>query len=248
MTDRSTDVDSRRNVPVLLSVIIPTLSRLETARLLADRIRRLLPALGLEIIVVSPRAGEQTISDGLVQYVTDMGRGVYAAYKAGLHSSSGEFVWFIGDDDYPLDELANIGGMLQMGSYDLLVAPVVFSSGRIYRPTRSLLVLQFLNWCQQGVIYRRRVLLRHRFYRRLPVQADQYVNILLRADQAVTKKFLARPICMFGVGGVSGRTRDTGYRSLRKALAYRTLNCGEFLAFRAMTLFEPLIKRLVKVR
>lgn len=231
-----------------LSVIIPTLTRLATARALAERIRELLPALEIEVIVVTPRPGEQPASTELVRYIADAGRGVYAAYNAGLRSASGEYVWFIGDDDYPLDAAAGISGMLQEGAIDLLVAPVLFSSGRIYRPVRTLLMLHFLNWCQQGVIYRRRELLRHRFFRRLKVQADQYVNILLRSDPSVRRKFLTEPICVFGVNGVSGRLYDAGYRSLRPALAHRTLGCGAFLAFRVLASMDRLIKRLVKIR
>jgi glycosyltransferase involved in cell wall biosynthesis len=233
---------------VHLSVIIPTLNRLETAGLLAGRIRELLPALEIEVIVVTPQPGKQPTSNELVRYVADARRGVYAAYNAGLRTAVGEYVWFMGDDDYPLDAATGISGILQEGTVDLLVAPVLFSSGRIYRPTRTLLLLHFLNWCQQGVIYRRRELLRRKFFRRLKVQADQYVNILLRSDPAVHKKFLAQPICMFGVNGVSGRLHDAGYRSLRLALAYRTLGCGAFLAFRVLTLIQPMIKRLVKIR
>jgi glycosyltransferase involved in cell wall biosynthesis len=248
MTDRSMLCDLRPSAPVQLSVIIPTLNRLETATLLAARIRALLPALEIEVIVVTPPAGEQPTSNGRVRYVADAGRGVYAAYNAGLQSASGEYVWFMGDDDYPLDAARSISGILQEGAVDLLVAPVVLSSGRIHRPSRTLLILHFLNWCQQGVIYRRRELLRHRFFRRLVVQADQYVNILLRSNPEVRRKFLTKPICMFGLDGVSGRVRDVGYRSLRLALAYRTLGCGGFLAFRVLALLEPLIKRVVKIR
>ena len=231
-----------------LSVIIPTLNRLETATLLARRIRELLPTLQIEVIVVAPHAGAVTASNEFVRYVSDDGCGVYAAYNVGLQSARGEYVWFMGDDDYPLDAAANVGGILEVGAVDLLIAPVLFSSGRIYKPTRTLLFLHFLNWCQQGVIYRRRELLRHRFFRRLTVQADQYVNILLRSDPAVTRVFLAQPICVFSVHGVSGRAHDAGYRSLRPALAHRTLGCGSFIAFRLLALIEPLIKRLVKIR
>jgi len=231
-----------------LSVIIPTLNRLETARLLAGRIRELLPALKTEVLVVTPAEGQRPVSSEFVQYVADAGRGVYPAYNAALRSARGEYVWFMGDDDFPLDAASSISGILQEGAVDVLVAPVLFSSGRIYRPTRTLLLLHFLNWCQQGVIYRRRELIKHRFFRRLTVQADQYVNILLRSDRSVKKKFLSDPICVFGVNGVSRRTRDVGYRSLRLALAKRTLGCGAFLAFRFLAWIEPLIKRLVDVR
>jgi glycosyltransferase involved in cell wall biosynthesis len=236
------------SAPVHLSVIIPTLNRLESARLLAARIRVLLPALEIEVIVVTPAAPELVDSNDLVRYVADAGRGVYAAYNVGLRSATGEYVWFLGDDDYPLDAAAGVSGILQLGAVDLLIAPVLFSSGRIYRPTRTLLLLHFLNWCQQGVIYRRRELTRHRFFRRLNVQADQYVNILLRSDPAVRKEFLTEPICVFGVNGISGRARDVAYGSLRLALASRTLGCGAFCAFRLLALIEPLIKRLVKIR
>jgi glycosyltransferase involved in cell wall biosynthesis len=215
---------------VHLTVIIATLNRLQTATLLAGRVRELLPALEVEVIVVSPAHDERPSPDEFIRYVADAGRGVYAAYNAGLRSASGEYVWFIGDDDYPLDSATNIERILQEGAVDVLVAPVLFSSGRIYRPARTMLLLHFLNWCQQGVIYRRRELLRRRFFRRLTVQADQYVNILLRSDPAVRKEFLVEPICVFGVNGVSGRMRDLGYRSVRLALAHRTLGCGQFLA------------------
>jgi glycosyltransferase involved in cell wall biosynthesis len=231
-----------------LSVIIPTLNRQETANLLAGRIRRLLPELEVEIIVVTPPAQDPPNPAESVRYVADAGRGVYAAYNAGLRAAGGEYVWFMGDDDYPLDAAAGLCSLLKEGGVDLLIAPVLFSSGGIYRPTRSLLVLHFLNWCQQGVIYRRRALSRHRFFERLNVKADQYVNILLRADRDVRKLFLTEPICVFGVNGVSGRMHDASYRSLRPALAHRTLGWVGFVAFRVLTLLEPMIKRWVKIR
>jgi hypothetical protein len=154
----------------------------------------------------------------------------------------------MGDDDYPLDAASQLTDTLLAGEADLIVSPVIFSSGRLYRPTRSRLIMHFLNWCQQGVIYRRKVLVRVRFFRRLPVQADQYVNIMLRADPNVRTTFFTTPICVFGVGGISGRLRDTGYAALRLALAKRTLSPMSFWIFRALLLAEPAVKRLVKIR
>lgn len=233
---------------VHLSVIIPTLTQAETAELLARRILRLLPALTVEVIVVTPVVVERPGPTENIRYVADGGRGIYQAYSRGLGSASGEYVWFIGDDDYPLDAAACIGGILLENAVDMLIAPVLFSSGRIYRPTRTVLFLHFLNWCQQGVIYRRSHLLQHRFFRRLKVRADQYVNIRMRSNPAVKKKFLSDPICMFGVNGVSGRLYDSGYHSLRLALARRTLGCCALLAFRALVVLEPAIKRIMNIR
>lgn len=231
-----------------LSVIIPTLNRLDTAQLIAARAFSLFPQLKLEVIVVAPAGLPVPEATGRVRFVADTGRGVYRAFTAGLNQARGQYVWFIGDDDYPLDAAATLSAELLAARADVLVAPVLFSSGRLYRPTRSRLILQFLNWCQQGVIYRRELLMRHRFHRRLPVQADQYVNIRLRCDPRVSIRYFTAPICMFGVGGISGGARDLGYRGLRVALAYRTLGCGRFLIFRTLLFVEPLVKKLVKIR
>jgi glycosyltransferase involved in cell wall biosynthesis len=208
----------------------------------------LLPALDVEVIIVLPERVPPPSSAARVRFVADAGRGVYMAYRAGLAIATGEYCWFMGDDDYPLDAAADLCGPLVAGEADLLVAPVLFSSGRIYRPTRSRLLLHFLNWCQQGVIYRRSALSRYQFFRRFPVQADQYVNILMRANPAIETRFLPRPICVFGLGGTSGLLIDKGYRWVRPALARRTLGCGAFLMFRALLLVAPMVKRIVRLR
>jgi glycosyltransferase involved in cell wall biosynthesis len=233
---------------VNLTIIIPTLSRPQSALCMAGRIAELLPSLDIEVIVVLPSTVPRPADTATVRFISDSRRGVYMAYRVGLAHASGEYCWFLGDDDYPLDAAAELSSEILAAAADLLVAPVIFSSGRIYRPTRSRLILHFLNWCQQGVIYRRRLLSRVKFFRRLPVQADQYVNILLRADPAVRTVFLPRPICVFGVDGVSRRVRDTGYAALRRALAHRTLHGTAYLMFCALLLVNPLIKRIVKLR
>jgi glycosyltransferase involved in cell wall biosynthesis len=231
-----------------LSVIVPTVDRIATARLLAARVRALVPDLNVECIVVAPHVDVQPDAAEGIRMLRDEGRGVYAAFRVGLNAASGEYVWFIGDDDYPLDAFRAVGSVLRGAQVDLIVAPVVMSSGRIYRPVRSLLLLQFLNWCQQGVIYRRRILMHYRFFRRMKVKADQYVNVLLRADRTLTVRFLSRPICVFGVDGLSGRSADPGYQSVRSALARRTLGPAAFFAFRALCAAEPLAKRVMRFR
>jgi glycosyltransferase involved in cell wall biosynthesis len=208
----------------------------------------MLPDIEMEVIVVQPVGVPKLPDTGVVRFISDDGHGVYLAYRAALRCATGEYCWFMGDDDYPLDAASQLTDTLLAGEADLIVSPVIFSSGRLYRPTRSRLIMHFLNWCQQGVIYRRKVLVRVRFFRRLPVQADQYVNIMLRADPNVRTTFFTTPICVFGVGGISGRLRDTGYAALRLALAKRTLSPMSFWIFRALLLAEPAVKRLVKIR
>jgi len=230
-----------------LSVIIPTLNRVGTARLLGARVRALLPSLTVEVIVVTPFIPEGDDAGTDIRYVEDQRRGVYAAYTRGLRASTGEYVWFMGDDDYPLDGVRSLREWLEAASADVLVAPVLFSNGRMYRQRRTLLLLQFLNWCQQGVIYRRRLFERYRFFRRFTVQADQYVNVRLRSDPNVKIVFTGEPICVFGIEGISGQKLDTRYRSARVALARRTLGTAGFTLFRLLTMIEPLAKRLLAV-
>ena len=231
-----------------LSVIIATLNKPATACRLAERARELFPDLAIEVIIVTPAGVRCPDAPSFVRHVVDEGRGVYQAYKAGLRVARGEYVWFVGDDDYPLDAAKELAAHVTEGVSDVLAAPVFFSSGRLYRPTRSRVLLLFLNWCQQGVLYRRRVLERHRFYRRMRVAADWYVNVLLRADPALRIDYLANAICLFGLQGLSGRESDRSYRNLRPALAHRTLRPSAFLVFRALHVVEPLARYFVKIR
>jgi glycosyltransferase involved in cell wall biosynthesis len=219
-----------------LSVILPTLHRLGTARCLASRFRELFRELDVEIIVVAPVevAPSEQSSDRDIRFVKDGGGGVYAAYTRGLQHALGDYVWFVGDDDYPLDAAAQLAPLLTAREADVIVAATVFSSGRVYRPYRNQLLLLFFNWCQQGVIYRRTALAEYRFFRRLRVQADHYVNVLLRADDAVRKVYIDTPICVFGVGGVSSRDKDAAFRALRPLLARRTMGWPGYLLFESI--------------
>lgn len=216
---------------IRLSVIVPTLDKLETARLLGERVRCLLDGLATEIIIISPKS-LQTDDLADIRYVQDRGRGVYAAYTQGLRMARGEYVWFIGDDDYPLDAVSDLAALIERNDADVIVGPVIFSQGRIYRPPTSRLLLLFRNWCQQGVIYRRALFRNRPFFGRMKTQADHYVNIRFRLDSRVKVKFVKDPLCVFGIHGLSSRIRvDSQFLAVRSSLARHYLGSAEFLAF-----------------
>lgn len=230
-----------------LSVVLPTLHRVGTSQLLARRIGELCgAALRYEVIIVTPVADPSGCAAN-VRFVPDDGRGVYAAYARGLREARGEYVWFMGDDDFPLDSFSAVVDLIKEARFDLIVAPVIYSTGRLYKPTSSRFVLLFYNWCQQGVLYRTRVLAPHRFYGRLKVQADHYVNILLRSDSSLQVEFAHAPICIFGAHGVSSRGGDRRFRALRPYLAHRTLGPAGFLAFTAVVALADGLKRLKRL-
>jgi hypothetical protein len=214
-----------------LSIVIPTLHRVNTALLIARRMSELLESeLAYEVVIVTPREPEGG-ADERIRFVSDSGGGVYAAYWLGLREARGEYVWFIGDDDYPLDSLRSLLSAIKARNADLIVAPVIYSSGRLYKPSRSRLGLLFYNWCQQGILYRRNLLLQMRFYKRLNVQADHYVNIVLRGNRELMIEYSDQPLCVFGAHGISSLGGDQSFRKLRPRLARRILPTLEFWFF-----------------
>jgi glycosyltransferase involved in cell wall biosynthesis len=214
-----------------LSIIIPTLLRVNTALLIARRMSELLESeLAYEVVIVTPQEPEGR-ADERIRFVSDNGGGVYAAYWRGLREARGEYVWFVGDDDYPLDSLRSFLSTIKARNADLIVAPVIYSSGRLYKPRRSRLGLLFYNWCQQGILYRRNLLLQMRFYKRLNVQADHYVNVVLRGNQELTIEYSDQPLCVFGAHGISSLGGDQSFRQLRPRLARRILPTLEFWLF-----------------
>lgn len=232
---------------ICLSVVLPTLDRIDTALCLALRLRDLFRGISTEVIIVTPRGAPGADTREGIQILADGGRGVYRAYARGLREARGEYVWLLGDDDFPLDAAANLSGILSAGVADVIVAPVIFSSGKLYRPKHGKLGLLLRNWCQQGVIYRRTELARYRFHRRLRVQADHFVNVLLRADSSIKLRFLEVPICVFGVHGISSRGGDDSFRKLRPALAKRTLSVPAFVVFQIVSLAGMVKNKLRKV-
>lgn len=214
-----------------LSIVIPTLHRVDTALLIARRLSELLESeLAYEVVIVTPREPQGDAGER-IRFVSDNGGGVYAAYWLGLRAARGEYVWFMGDDDYPLDSLRSLLSAIKARNADLIVAPVIYSSGRLYKPSRSRLGLLFYNWCQQGILYRRSLILQMRFYKRLNVQADHYVNIVLRGNRELMIEYRDQPLCVFGAHGISSLGGDQSFRKLRPRLARRILPILEFWLF-----------------
>lgn len=214
-----------------LSIVIPTLHRVDTALLIARRLSELLESeLAYEVVIVTPREPQGDAGER-IRFVSDNGGGVYAAYWLGLRAARGEYVWFMGDDDYPLDSLRSLLSAIKARNADLIVAPVIYSSGRLYKPSRSRLGLLFYNWCQQGILYRRSLILQMRFYKRLNVQADHYVNLVLRGNRELMIEYRDQPLCVFGAHGISSLGGDQSFRKLRPRLARRILPILEFWLF-----------------
>jgi hypothetical protein len=197
---------------------------------LADRFKALLPELEVETIIVSPSAREGSHSASC-RLVRDHGGGVYAAYTQGIECASGTYIWLIGDDDFPLDGARAFATHILHGAADIVAAPVIFSDGRVYRQHSNPLALLLRNWCQQGVLYRKSVLQRYRFYKRLKVQADHFANVKMNADRTINKVFISTPVCVFGLHGLSSRQKDEPFRKLRPQLAQRTLRLPERIVF-----------------
>lgn len=230
-----------------LSIVLPTLHKVGTGQLIARRMGEICGSrLSYEVIIVSPQVRDQADEDN-VRYIADRGGGVYAAYAQGMRQARGEYVWLMGDDDFPLDSIGRLAALIKSGRADVIVAPVIYSTGRFYRPQRSPLLLLFFNWCQQGVLYRTRVIAPLRFYRRLKIQADHYVNVLLRADRSLHIEFIDDPLCVFGAYGISSGGGDQQFRSLRPSLARRTLSLPGFLMFQTLVALSDTLKRVQRL-
>lgn len=214
---------------MLLSVVIPTLNKPNTAELIGERVAELLPDIPTETVIVTPHIPSS--SRETVRFLQETRSGIYSAYTQGIKAARGTYVWLLGDDDIPLDGLQVLTLALQSATVDLIVAPVIYSNGRRYRVSKSRLHLLLRNWCQQGVIYRRSLLLKYPLYSRLRIQADHHSNVLINADPEVHKTFAMKPICLFGAEGASSRSGDEEFRRLRPLLARRTLGIASYSLF-----------------
>jgi glycosyltransferase involved in cell wall biosynthesis len=214
-----------------------------TTLLIARRVHELFPG-SVEVIIITPQQCDAAAFGSGIRVIAAAAKGVYAAYTTGLRHAKGDYVWFLGDDDFPLDCASSLSELLKEGSADVIACPVIFSSGRVYKPSRYRLTLLLRNWCQQGIVYKRATLLCYRFFNRFPVQADHYVNVLLRAQPGVKIVYPGCPVCVFGVNGLSSRLRDERFRKVRKLLARRTLGFPQLAVFGSIVWCRAIVRRM----
>lgn len=200
---------------VKYSVIIPTYNS-------ATVIRRCLDSIvsqtcqDYEVLVMDGNSSDETVDlvrtydSEKIKLFSEPDKGVYDAMNKGIEKSKGEWLYFLGSDDYLFDNqvLEKLGESLD-ASFHVVYGEVESCLPEIYRGEWSLEKM-IKNRCHQAIFYNRRFFedgLRYNL--RYKVLADYDINLRwFLMTNKYKHKYVPIVIAYFSMGGISSKYGD----------------------------------------
>jgi len=184
----------------------------------------------------------ESYNDCRIKIHSEPDRGVYDAMNKGMGLAIGDWLYFIGSDDYlhTSDVLQNISSKIKIIKNHVFYGNVIINGdagwakdGQIYNGKYTLQRLLRGNICHQSIFYRRSFLIENNLIYNLsyPIVADWDFNIQCRLKTSFT--YLDTIVAVFNAGGIStGRTNSDPFLKeiqLKYGYLYRTSNYPQFM-------------------
>lgn len=199
------------------SIIIPTYNSESSLKETLDSILEQSFA-DFEIVLMDGGSKDHTIAvaesynDIRLKIYSEPDKGVYDAMNKGITRSSGQWLYFIGSDDYlhTADVLQKVYHQLEKIKNNVLYGNVIIKGdagwardGQIYNGKYTLQRLLRGNICHQAIFYRRSFLIDNNLIYNLnyPIVADWDLNIQCRLKTSFT--YLNIIVAVFNAGGIS---------------------------------------------
>lgn len=170
--------------------------------------------------------------------------GVYDAYNRGVALSSGDYLLFLGADDYLIADLASLATSL--------VDDKTIYYGDVYMPKKHVLFggeytrrrLAYHNICHQAVFYPRVVFEKYSYDLKYKIWADYDLNIRCMADKDLKFQYIKKLISYYNdFDGISDNFEDSLFLKNQSRLVYKFFPIQNFLLFIARKSATKLIKK-----
>ena len=199
------------------SIIIPTYNSEKTLAKTLDTILNQTFS-DFEVLIVDGDSKDKTLliasefNNPKIKVFSEPDKGLYDAMNKGIALSKGEWLYFIGSDDYLYSDnvLLQIANKIKRTTRDVVYGNVLIKGdtgwakdGQIYNGKFSFQKLLKSNICHQSMFYRKSFVEKnHLFYDlKYPVCADWDFNI--RCRQLTDFAFTDTLVAVFNAGGIS---------------------------------------------
>lgn len=177
--------------------------------------------------------------------------GVYDAMNKGIKVSLGDWLYFMGSDDYFYDEfiLFKVWNIMINGRTPVIYGNVLIQGntgwakdGDIYAGKFSKNRMLFKSICHQSIFYRKDFLIQNNLFfdLRFPVSSDWHLN--LRCRRLTKFKFVNLIIAVFTAGGISTLKRDTFPEQIKTEFADLFPSRGEVILNKIFKLIIRIFK------
>lgn len=203
---------------MLISIIIPTFNSGKTIKRCIDSIVEQ-TFHDWELLVMDGVSTDDTLTvvrpynDPRIRMYSEPDKGIYDAMNKGILEARGEWLYFLGSDDYLHDEtvLEDVATHLSK-EYKVVYGEVEAPQlGERHRGEWSINDIDY-NRCHQAIFYHRSVFKKYGLYNlNYSLYADHDLNIKWLLDSHARTKYVDRLIANYSNGGASATKQDIGY-------------------------------------
>lgn len=194
------------------SIIIPTCNSAETLSIALDSIMQQ-NFTNFEVIVVDGSSKDDTLdiitryTDSRIKVWSEPDKGVYDAMNKGIKKASGEWLYFLGSDDYLYDNnvLGDVATFLKHNEYNVVYGKVQSERfGGDYGEMFDADKLLYENICHQAIFFHKNIYaFTGLFNLQYKAQADWDHNMCWFFSGGVRHSYLNRHIAVYSDGGLS---------------------------------------------
>lgn len=217
-----------------LSVIIPTYNSAKTIGATLNSIQQQ-HFKNIEIVIVDglSQDGTQSIIDAFqqsstsieIKFVSERDNGIYDAMNKAIAMANGEWLYFLGSDDYFYDPqvLANVFDSHDNDNFDVIYGDVLSTRfGGRYDGEFDISKLYSQNICHQAIFLRKRVFeIVGLFETRFSAHADWDHNWKWFVNPDIKRKYINQVIAFYSDGGFSSVNHDQSFSKVRFENFYR---------------------------
>ena len=169
----------------------------------------------------------QSYNDSRIRIYSEPDKGIYDAMNKGIEKAQGEWLYFLGSDDWLLkpDTLRSVFSM-DTNDYDVVYGDVEsVQLAPEHSGEWTLSTIEY-NRCHQGIFYRKKIFKKLGHYNLdYPLWADYDLNLKWFFSKRVKSKYLPIAVAHYSEGGLSCDQCDIAFS---KDLSYLKLTRGRY--------------------
>lgn len=200
-----------------LSIIIPTYN---SSKVLGQALNSIIFQTfdDWEVLVMDGASKDNTreivksYNDGRIKFYSEPDKGIYDAMNKGIAKAQGEWLYFIGSDDWFLDNnvLQSVFS-LDIDKYDVVYGDVESDLSEKNRGEWTIYTLEY-NRCHQAIFYKKSLFDKIGNYTlKYKIGADHDLNLKWFLNPEIKSVFLNQKIAHFSSGGFSKEQGDDGF-------------------------------------
>lgn len=202
-----------------LSIILPTLNSSDTiGRAFSSILNQTFT--DWEIILMDGESSDDTIAiakgynDDRIKIHVAKDKGIYDAMNHGIKRATGEWLYFLGSDDYLLEPTVLEEMLINTNGYDMVYGDVESTHLPPEHSGEWSYGNLLFNRCHQGIFYRRTVFYRIGLYPlKYPICADYCINLRIFLNRRMHTQYRHVVVAHHSDGGASQTTSDIAFYS-----------------------------------